>query len=129
VRTRDRRSFRVALVADRFVNPARRGLDAIPVLLEAEWGVIQLPADEYPPQVARPLLEQVAEQAEEFHKRGYDVVVIGARVGLDEALAAARLPRLDRIDPRTVRALQTFLLKRPAPKAAAAGRRARPKSS
>ena len=128
MRTRDRRSFRVALVADRFLNPPPRGLDVIPILLEAEWGVIQLPADEYPPEVARPLLEQVAEQAEEFHRRGYDVVVIGARAGLDEALAAARLPRFDRVDPRTARALQTFLLKRPAPKAATPVRRGRARS-
>jgi hypothetical protein len=115
VRTRDRRSFRVALVADRFLNPPPRGLDVIPILLEAEWGVIQLPADDYPPEVSRPLLEQVAEQAEEFHRRGYDVVVIGRRAGLDEGLASVGLPQFDRIDPATARALQTFLRKRPQP--------------
>jgi hypothetical protein len=123
VRTRDRRSFRVALVADRFLNPPRRGLDAIPILLEAEWGVIQLPADDYPSEVTRPLLEQVAEQAEEFHRHGYDVVVIGRRAGLDEALASVGLPQFDRIDPATARALHTFLRKRPQPGIASPKRR------
>jgi hypothetical protein len=123
VRTRDRRSFRVALVADRFLNPPPRGLDVIPILLEAEWGVIQLPADDYPPEVSRPLLEQVAEQAEEFHRHGYDVVVIGRRAGLDKALADVGLPKFDRVDPATARALQTFLRKRPKPKIASPRRR------
>jgi hypothetical protein len=130
VRTRDRRSFRVALVADRFLNPPRRGLDVIPILLEAGWGVIQLPAEDYPPEVALALLEQVAEQAEEFHRRGYDIVVIGGRAGLNEALARVGVPQVDRVDPVTARALQTFLRKRPIPKIAApSGRgRARTKS-
>jgi hypothetical protein len=117
VSTRDRRSFRVALVADQFLNPPPGGLDVIPTLLEAEWGVIQLPADDYAPEVSRPLLEQVAEQAEEFHRRGYDVVVIGRRAGLEEALAKFGLPQFDQVDPATARALQAFLLRRPPPKA------------
>jgi hypothetical protein len=125
VRTRDRRSFRVALVADRFLNPPPRGLDAIPILLEAEWGVIQLPADDYPMDVSRPLLEQVAEQVEEFHRHGYDVVVIGRRVGLDEALSRVGLPKFDKVDPATARALQAFLLRRPQPTAASRRRTAR----
>jgi hypothetical protein len=127
VRTRDRRSFRVALVADRFLNPPPRGLDAIPILLEADWGVIQLPADAYPLEVARPLLDQVVEQAEEFHRRGYDVVVIGRRAGLDEALASAGLPQFDQVDPATARALNTFLRKRPKPSIALPKRRTRPR--
>jgi hypothetical protein len=125
VRTRDRRSFRVALVADRFLNPPPRGLDVIPILLEAEWGVIQLPADDYPPNVSRPLLEQVAEQAEEFHRHGYDVVVIGRRAGLDEALSRVGLPKFDKVDPVTGPTLQAFLRKRPKPKIASPRRPAR----
>ena len=89
----------------------------IPILLEAGWGVIQLPADDYPDAVAAPLLEQVAEQTEEFHRHGYDVVVIGRRNGLEEALAAARLPHFDQVDPVKASALQAFLSKRPAPRA------------
>ena len=124
MRTRDRRSFRVALVADRFLNPPARGLDVIPILLEAEWGVIQLPADDYPSEVSRPLLEQVAEQAEEFHRHGYDVIIIGDRPGLDEALEKSGLPQFDRVDPATARALQAFLRKRAQPEAASRGRTA-----
>ena len=115
---RDKRSFRVALVADRYLNPPARGLDVIPILLEADWGVIQLPADVYPRAVAGALLEQVAEQTEEFHRHGYDVVVIGRRTGLTEALAAAGVPRLDHLDPANAGALQAFLRQRPAPIAA-----------
>lgn len=113
---RDRRSFRVALVADRYVNPPPGGLDAIAVLIDTDWGVIQLPADAYSNEVAAPLLEQVAEHAEEFHRRGYDLVVIGARAGLDEALAAVELPQPDRISPATAEELRAFLEQRPPPR-------------
>lgn len=111
----DHRSFRVALVADRFVNPPPGGLDAIAVLLAAGWGAIQLPADAYPKKVAAPLLEQVAEQAEEFYRRGYDLVLIGERAGLDEALAAIAIPRPARIDPASAEVLLSFLQQRPSP--------------
>jgi hypothetical protein len=124
VTRRDRRSFRVALVADRYLNPPARGLDAIPILLEADWGVIHLPADTYPREVSGPLLEQVAEQTEEFHRHGYDVVVIGRRDGLEAALSAAGVPSLDRVDPVNARALESFLTRRPPPKATRAYRRA-----
>jgi hypothetical protein len=123
VSRRDKRSFRVALVADRYLNPPARGFDVIPILLEAEWGVIQLPADVYPREVAGPLLEQVAEQTEEFHRHGYDVVVIGRRTGLKEALAAAGVPRLDQLEPVNAGALQSFLRTRPSPTAERASKR------
>ena len=45
---RDERSYRVALTADRYVNPRPGGLDGLAVLAEAGWGVIQLPAEDYP---------------------------------------------------------------------------------
>jgi len=125
VRRRDKRSYRVALVADRYLNPPARGLDVIPILLEAGWGVIQLPADAYPREVAGPLLEQVAEQTEEFHRHGYDVVVIGRRAGLKEALAMARVPRLDQFVPVNADALIAFLRERPSPKATTARKRTR----
>lgn len=118
---RDRRSFRVALVADRYVNPPRGGLDGIAVLLEADWGAIQLPADRYPAEVVRPLLEQVAEQTEEFHRRGYDIVVIGGHPGLDEALASVGVPSPDRIEPANADELRDFLHRRPLPRAATPG--------
>jgi len=86
-------------------------------------GVIQLPADGYPHDVAAPLLEQVAEQTEEFHRHGYDVVVIGRRTGLKEALAAAGVPRLDQLDPVNAGTLQAFLRGRSAPRAGRASKR------
>lgn len=121
MRDRDERSFRVALVADRFVNPPLGGLDAIGVLLETDWGAIQLPPDSYPQEVATPLLEQVAEQTEEFHRRGYDLVLIGGRPGLAEALTNLGVPVPDRIDPATDQELRAFLQRRPRPRASTLG--------
>jgi hypothetical protein len=48
----DARSFRIALVADRYVNPPPGGLDAVAVAAQTGWGVMQLPADDYPAEVA-----------------------------------------------------------------------------
>jgi hypothetical protein len=122
LRDTDQRSFRVALVADAFVNPTPGSLDAIAVLLDADWGVIQLPDANYPIKVAAPLLEQVAEQTEEFHRRGYDVVVIGRREGLAEALTRVGLPQPDHIDPSSAEELRDFLAARPKPRAATSAR-------
>jgi hypothetical protein len=87
----DERSFRIALVADRYVNPPPGGLDALAVLAEAGWGAMQLPADDYPAEIAARVLAEVTEQAEEFGRHGYDFVLVGDRDGLAEALAAAGL--------------------------------------
>ena len=78
----DERSFRVALVADRYVNPPAGGLDGLAVLAAAGWGVMQLPDDAYPAEVARLLLAEVAEQVEEFSRHGYLFVLVGERDGL-----------------------------------------------
>jgi hypothetical protein len=107
---RDERSFRVALVAAELVNPAPGGLDALAVLERAGWGVMALPADWYPDDVAAPLLEQVAEQVDEFARHGYDVVLIGARAGLDAALAKlGREPPPALHAPRDEEELEAFL--------------------
>ncbi len=111
----DERSFRIALVADRYVNPPPGGLDALDALAAAGWGVMQLPADDYPAHVAERVLAEVAEQAEEFGRHGYDFVLIGDRDGLGEALAAAGLAVPDRIVPSTAAELLAFLNARPAP--------------
>jgi hypothetical protein len=55
----DQRGSRIALVADELVNPAADGTDALEVLREEDWGVIQLPPAWYPEDVAAPLLEQI----------------------------------------------------------------------
>jgi hypothetical protein len=108
----DERGFRVALVADEFVNPAPGGLDALAVLARADWGAIQLPPQWYPEHVAAQLLDQVAEHVEEFVRHRYDVVLIGARAGLAEALGALGMDTLDAIAPATAHELQSFLAAR-----------------
>src|SRR5262249_56967252 len=96
---RDERSFRVALVADRYVNPAPGGLDGLAVLAAAGWGVMQLPDDAYPDEVARLLLAEVAEQVEEFSRHGYLFVLVGERTGLGEALARVGVAVPPRLAP------------------------------
>jgi hypothetical protein len=111
----DERSFRIALVADRYVNPPPGGLDALAVLAQAGWGAMQLPADDYPADIATRILAEVTEQAEEFSRHGYDFVLIGDRDGLTEALAAAGLAVPDQILPSDAAELLDFLNVRPAP--------------
>jgi hypothetical protein len=118
VKAPDHRSYRVALVSDRYVNPRRGGFDVMAVLLECGWGAIQLPSEGYTKGTADLLLEQVAEQTEEFHRRGYDLVIIGRRAGLIRALKAAGIPAIDRIEPKGADDLKAFLVRRPAPTAA-----------
>jgi hypothetical protein len=111
----DERSFRIALVADRYVNPPPGGLDALAVLARAGWGAMQLPADDYPADVAARIMAEVAEQAEEFRRHGYDFVLIGDRDGLGEALAQAGLSVPDQVVPSDAAELLGFLTARPAP--------------
>ena len=117
---RDARSFRIALVADGYVNPPPGGLDALAVLAAAGWGVMQLPDDAYPAEVAGPLLAEVAEQAEEFARKGYGLVLVGERDGLAEALARVGVAVPDRVAPASAAELGEFLAARPAPPATAA---------
>jgi hypothetical protein len=108
----DLRGFRVAVVADELVNPAPGAFDALAVLEPAGWGVIQLPPSWYPDDVAAPLLEQVAEHVEEFARHGYDVVLVGARQGLAEALAAVGTALPEAIEPGSAADLEAFLAAR-----------------
>ena len=114
---RDERSYRVALVADRYVNPEPGHLDGLAVLAAAGWGVMQLPDDRYPAEVARPLLAEVAEQVEEFTRRGYGFVLVGERDGLAEALALVGVALPDRIVPASPAELREFLAVQPVPSA------------
>jgi hypothetical protein len=111
----DKRGFRVALVADELVNPPAGGFDALEVLTQEDWGAIQLPPAWYPPEVAGQLLVQVAEHAEEFARHGYDLVLIGDRTGLSEALSEAGVQEPDSAAPTTADELREFLrARRPA---------------
>jgi hypothetical protein len=117
---RDQRSFRIALVADRYVNPPPGELDALAVLAAREWGVIQLPDDAYPDEVAQPLLTEIAEQVEEFARHGYGFILVGQRRGLDEALAGVGVTVPARIVPAGAGELSEFLTAQPVPPAATA---------
>jgi hypothetical protein len=105
----DARSFRVALVAGELVNPAGGGLDALAVLEDEDWGAIQLPAADYPADVAGPLLDQAAEQAEEFARNGYRLAVVGGHPGLAEALARHGVPTPPALEPADAAELRAFL--------------------
>src|SRR5205809_7950655 len=118
----DARSFRIALVADAYVNPPPDGLDAVAVAAETGWGVMQLPADDYPPEVAEPLLAEVAEQMEEFSRHGYGLVLVGGRAGLADARAHLGAPLPAQLSPRTSNQLADCLDGQPAPLAGPATR-------
>ena len=113
----DERSFRIALVADRFVNPPPGGVDAVAAAAQAGWGVMQLPPDDYPAEVTGPLLAEVAEQVEEFSRHGYAFVVVGTHPDLAGALARVGVAVPDQITPATAVQLTNFLNGRPAPAA------------
>ena len=105
----DARSFRVALVTSELLNARDDGVDVLGACVEGGWGVIGLPATAYPDAVAQPLLEQAAEQAEEFHRHRYRLVVIGAHPGLAAALARYDVPPPPSIDPSSGEELRAFL--------------------
>src|SRR5215469_12801340 len=97
----DERSYRVALMADHYVNPGPGGVDGVAAAAEAGWGVLQLPADDYPADLVELLLFEVAEQVEEFARHGYDLVLVGHCDGLAEALARVGLALPDGTAPVT----------------------------
>jgi hypothetical protein len=109
----DERGFRVALVADDLVNPPDGGFDAIEVLRQEDWGAIQLPPAWYPAHVAGPLLEQIAEHVEEFARHGYQLVLLGDRPGLKDALRRSGVAVPDVVAPSSAEELLEFLQSRP----------------
>ena len=116
---RDERSFRVALMADRYVNPGPGDVDGVAAAARAGWGVLQLPPGDYPADLVKALLFEVAEQAEEFARHGYDLVLVGHCEGLAEALARVGVELPDGTAPVTCVQLEDFLRDRPIPRAIA----------
>jgi hypothetical protein len=125
----DARGFRVAVCADTLVNPEPGGLDALAVCARAGFGVMQLPATWYPDDVAAGWLEQVAEQLDEYLRRGYAVVLVTRagdaagtrqREALGAALAAIshELP-VEHESEGDADVLEAFLRAQPVPGAAA----------
>jgi hypothetical protein len=125
----DKRGFRVAVCADALVNPEPGGLDALAVCERTGFGVMQLPAAWYPGEVAAGWLEQVAEQLDEYLRRGYAVVLVthaGDAAGADqrEALRAALAAIGHELPPEHASdgdadSLEAFLRAQPVPGAAA----------
>jgi len=113
----DERSFRIALVADEYVNPPPGGVDAVAAAAQTGWGVMALPPGDYPPEVTAPLLAEVAEQAQEFARHGYRLVLIGSCPGLAEALARAGVAVADQASPASLGQAVDFLAAQPEPAA------------
>jgi hypothetical protein len=111
----DERSFRIALLADEYVNPPPGGVDGLAAAAQAGWGVMQLPAPDYPAEIAARMLAEVAQQLEEFSRHGYDIVLVGERDGLAAALKAVGLAVPDRLTPASTAGLAAYLAGRPAP--------------
>jgi hypothetical protein len=111
----DARGFRVALTADSYMNPAPGGFDGLAVLDAAGWGVMQLPAADYPAATRARILTDLAEQLLEFVRHGYSIVLVGEDAAADEALAAAGIPAPRRACPQTADELRAFLAAAPAP--------------
>jgi ornithine cyclodeaminase/alanine dehydrogenase len=65
----------------------------------------------YAADVAGLLLEQAAEQGEEFARNGYRLALIGRRRGLDAALARYGLAEPQTIEPESAQELRDFLAK------------------
>jgi hypothetical protein len=125
----DLRGHRVAVCADALVNPEPGGLDALAVCERTGFGVMQLPATWYPEDVAAGWLEQVAEQLDEYLRRGYAVVLVttaGDPAGASQrdALGAALAKIGHALPPQLASdgdagALEEFLRSQPVPAAAA----------
>lgn len=109
----DLRSFRVALVADEYVNPSPDGIDGLAILAQDGWGILQLPSDDYPLGTAGRMLAKVAEQAEEFSRHAYELILVGEREGLVTALAAVGIATPDQVVPSNSAELVRFLKGRP----------------
>jgi hypothetical protein len=114
---RDARSFRVALIADEFVNPGPEGIDGLSVLEGEGWGAIPLPPDSCPNDVATEILEHIGDEVEEFARNRYDLVLIGSRAGIEDALIARNIPAVPAIRPTSTEEIRAFLTGRPAPPA------------
>ena len=89
----DARGWRIALVPDRLINPARRARATLPdvlrVLDASGYGVLQLPRSGK----QNLLLAVIADQIAEYSHHGYAVVAVGVR-GASDGLHWRRLSAL-----------------------------------
>jgi hypothetical protein len=105
----DSRSCRVAIVQSELLNATGDGIDTLTVLEEECWGVVQLPATDYPSAVTAPLFEQIGEQLEEFDRNGYRLALVGTHDGLAPVLDRYGIAPPAQITPATGDELRAFL--------------------
>jgi signal recognition particle subunit SEC65 len=79
---KDSRSFKLAIIADYFVNPNRYvnlPLNTVvyDVLRDLGYGILKMPETNYPSEKTAEYLIPVMDQAEEYIKRGYQVIAVG----------------------------------------------------
>ncbi len=79
----DARSFKVAVVADYFVNP--RGYDKLPdssrvfdILRDSGYGIVKMPPIGISAETASAWVTETVDQIQEYTNRGFRVVMIGA---------------------------------------------------
>ncbi len=81
---KDFRSFKLAILADCFVNPIRylgfpKNSVVYEVLRDLGYGILKMPeVNSFTEETVRGWVELVADQAEEYVKRGYLVVAVGS---------------------------------------------------
>ncbi len=104
----DRRSRRIALVADVVLNPAPGAPDLLALVAARDWGVIALP----PERLGRPAIAQwmagVADQVREFARHGMTVVAV---LDPDETTVIGELERACAEEPAQV--VPVHVLSRP----------------
>jgi len=92
----DRRSRRIALVADAVMNPQGNDADLLAILMERGWGIVGLP----PERLGRPAIAQwmagVADQAREFARHGMTVVAV---LDAEETTVIGELERACALEP------------------------------
>ena len=72
----DRRSRRVALVADGVMNPPPGAPDLLALLVARDWGVVALPPERLGRAAIAQWMAGVADQAAEFRRHGMTVVAV-----------------------------------------------------
>jgi hypothetical protein len=82
--TKDYRSFKLAIVADYFINPSRypdlpQDTVVYEVLRDLGYGILKMPETSYPADRWAGYLEPVMDQAEEYIKRRYLVIAVGLK--------------------------------------------------
>lgn len=88
---KDKRSFKLALVADYFINPRRYpNLPQTPavydVLRDLGYGILKMPEPSYPKEKVVGYLGPVMDQAEEYIKRNYLVIAVGLKEERDHGV-------------------------------------------